>query len=156
MSAGAYAALIDDELLLDDGPCLEILNAGAGHLKVSFAKGDPVERERARRLVTDMLKAGYAIFVEVKGQLRPVRKFDPKTDEYLIDQVGALPEALPEKLEERLRAEEALANLKAPSNCTCGRPLHHRGRCKGKKVGPYARVPMTSTRATAVGRTAGG
>ena len=155
MSAGAYAALIDDELL-DDGPCLEILNAGAGHLKITFAKDDPVERERARRMIVDMLAAGYAIFVHVKDRLVPVRKFDPKRDVYLIDQIGTLPKGLPDALEQKLRADEASADLKGAARCACGKPLHHRGRCTGTKGARYTSVPMASTRATAVGRTAGG
>jgi hypothetical protein len=158
-----YGALLDDEQLLDEGPCLEILNAGAGHLKVSFAKDDAPQVERARRLITDMLRAGYAIFVEVDGQMVPVRAFDPATDEYLIDQVGALASAPAEEpvveekdgfvvTDRRRSSEEA----PAPTTCACGKPARHRGRCKGKKAGVYSRMPMATSRATAVGRTAGG
>lgn len=66
-----------------------ILNVGAGDTKLSFDPAKPAERRRAAKVVGDMLKRGYAIFVEVgkdkKGPLyRRAEAFDQETCEYLI------------------------------------------------------------------------
>jgi hypothetical protein len=64
---------------------LDVLNCCAGHMSFSFDNGDPLELERAKRVVTDMLKRGYALFIEDKdGKLAKVKKFDPKRAEYII------------------------------------------------------------------------
>lgn len=63
---------------------VDILNCGAGHLRFSFSD-DPIETERASRVVQDMLKRGYALFVDSgNGKLRKVKTFDPKKLEYII------------------------------------------------------------------------
>ena len=111
-----------------------ILNVGAGDTKLSFDPKKPAERERAAKVVEDMLKRGYAILVQVgtrKGKplYQRAEAFDPKTCEYII--VGA-----PEDAE----IEDPAPSKPAP------RP---RGR-------PRKRLPAETTRATAVARSAGG
>lgn len=74
---------------------LGILNVGAGDTKLTFDKSKPEERKRAAAIVTDMLKRGFAILVQVgekNGEplYQRAKAFDPKTCEYLI--VG-MPEA---------------------------------------------------------------
>jgi hypothetical protein len=68
---------------------LSILNVGEGDTKLSFDPDKPVERERASRIVTDMLKRGYAILIQVGEKdgeplYQRAKGFDPKTCEYLI------------------------------------------------------------------------
>lgn len=109
-----------------------ILNVGAGDTKLSFDPKKPAEVKRARKVVTDMLRSGYAILVQVgvqKGEpiYRRAKAFDPKTDEYII--IGA-----PED-EEEPQAE---------------------GRGKARKTTGARRVKAGETRAIAVARTAGG
>jgi hypothetical protein len=75
-----------------------ILNVGAGDTKLSFDPAKPAERKRAAKVVSDMLKRGYAILVQVgkddKGPLyRRAEAFDAKTCEYII--VGTPEEAAP-------------------------------------------------------------
>lgn len=69
---------------------LGILNVGAGDTKLSFDPSKPEERERAARIVTDMLKRGFALLIEA-GQDdagRPLYRradgFDEATCEYII------------------------------------------------------------------------
>ena len=69
------------------GGCLEILNVGAGHLKIEFNKANPAERERAKSMVQDMIRRGYAIFVERGDKLVRVRAFDARRSEYIIKDV---------------------------------------------------------------------
>lgn len=111
---------------------LEILNVGAGHLTLTVTAGDAIEVERARRIIEDMLRRGYAIFVETKQGLKPVRKFDPKRMVYLID--------------DTMQTTPAEPHLSSSPSKT--------GR-RGRKP-RYREVPVSKSRTTAVGRTAGG
>lgn len=128
-----------DGAVSDKAGVLEVLNVGSGHLTLTFNKDDRPELERAKRVVSEMLARGYAIFVEIAGQLRPVRRFDAKTATYYITDVG----------------KPSLVNPPvegAPPGCRrCGRP-RHKGRCRKAEIA----VPMVQARATAVGRSAGG
>jgi hypothetical protein len=72
---------------------VDILNTGAGHMQLRFDKSDPIEADRARRVVTDMLRKGFALFVEI-GELEPgrpnmvrVEAFDAERDVYVIADV---------------------------------------------------------------------
>ena len=95
----------NDENIL---PGLDVLNTGYGDFELSFDPNKPDEVQKAKETITDMLKRGYAIFVQQGQETFRVRKFDVNKNVYII---GSTP------------AEE---------------------------------VPMADTRATAVGRSAGG
>lgn len=110
---------------------LSILNVGFGDTKLTFDPKKPEERKRAAAAVTDMLKRGFAILVQVgtrKGKplYQRAEAFDPKTCEYII--VGAPDDA----------------QDKEPA------PKRRRGRP------PKTRVNAQSAPAVAVGRSAGG
>lgn len=65
-------------------PCVEVLNAADGHLTVKVGK-DPKEHDQAKKVIGDMLKRGYAIFVELEdGTTARVKKFDAKHEEYIV------------------------------------------------------------------------
>lgn len=111
-------------------PGVSILNVGEGDTKLSFDPAKPVERERASTIVSDMLRRGYAILVQVgEKDGEPIYKrakaFDPKTCEYLIDGLSAQEEA---EITDRMA-----------------------GKKRGRK-----RVAAASTSAVAVARTARG
>lgn len=106
-----------------------VLNVGAGDLKLSFDKAVPAERKKAKSVVQDMLRRGYAILVQVDVKdgepvYQRVKAFDPETCEYLV--VG-----LPEK-------PAAARPAKAP------------------KADRTVRIPAERTRTVAVARSAGG
>lgn len=66
--------------------CLDILSVGRGHLKLTFAEGDDVEIEKAKRVIEDMIKRGFAIFVETEdGGTKRVKRFNKKNFTYIID-----------------------------------------------------------------------
>jgi len=111
---------------------LDILNCGAGDLEIRFTKDDPIEIERASRIITDMLRRGYSLFVPGDdGRLVRVQKFDPKQMTYTIacGPTNEMPEV------------ETVSDS-APTPKKRGRPAKT--------------VHMASTKATCVGRTAGG
>lgn len=70
---------------------ISVLNVGAGDLKITFDKDNPLETVRAQRVVKDMLARGYAIFIEVglneDGKTKRysrVYSFVENTNEYVI------------------------------------------------------------------------
>lgn len=116
---------------------LGILNVGAGDTKLSFDPANPGEVQRAARIVTDMIRRGFAILVEVgrddKGPMyRRALDFDPATAEYIIAGDPATKEDI---------------DVKEPASP----PARSR-----KAKASTARVPARSTNAVAVARTAGG
>jgi hypothetical protein len=97
---------------------LDVLSVGHGHLEIKFDESDKDEVEKAKKIITDMIKRGFAIFVHTDdGGTKRVKRFNAKTNCYIIDDTPP----------------------DAPA-----------GTSKEKEV------PTTSSRATAVGRTAGG
>lgn len=135
---------------------LGILNVGAGDTKISFDKSNPAERARAGRIVADMLRRGFAIFIEVgvrdgKPLYQRAEAFDPETSEYLIagdppadpgpdSDDRAAPAPIPEVPDEK----EATPPARAPRG----------GKAKGRA--PRRRVAAEKTRGVAVAPSAGG
>lgn len=107
---------------------LEVLSIGKGDLKLTVDGSNPQELEKGRRLIEEMLRKGYGIYVETdKGPMR-VKRFNPKRMTYLIvDEPD--PEAAPVPPAPAKRA--------------------------GKRAA-YREVPVAGSRSTAVGRSAGG
>lgn len=106
--------------------CLDVLNVGSGHLKFAFDKDDAAEVDKAKKVITDMLKRGYMIFVKDGGEQKRVRKFDAAHEEYILEEPEVIPEPEPVVAERR------------------------RGRPSGRRVG------MRGAHATGIGPTAGG
>lgn len=108
---------------------LDILNCGEGHLEIHFDEKDVIELERAKRIIGDMLKRGYALFIHGKDDaLIRVKRFLPKAGLYIIADGPTIP----------AEAETFTAQS---------------GLTLRKKV---AKVPMHKAKATVVGRSAGG
>lgn len=118
-------------------PGLDILNTGHGHMEISFDKGDPMELERAKRIIADMLRRGYVLFIEGEDKaLIRVEHFDPEKGVYII---ADGPLYAGDQAEVVTHAESVPATPRRR-----GRPP--------KSVA----VPMEKVRATAIGRSAGG
>jgi hypothetical protein len=114
---------------------IEILNVSDGDTKISFDTNNPADIERARKIIPDMLKRGYALFVEVNGQLERVESFDPATSEYIV--------RMPWEAEWEGKLEKPAEELPASD-------------AKGKKKERKVRLPMKTNKVTAIGRSAGG
>ena len=110
-------------------------------MKIIFSKDDPIELDRAKRAVTDMLKRGFVLFVHGEGkEMYRVLEFDPAKEEYVIADVPCATSEEPVAAKEPSDAPEPAAEPTATA----------RGRA-GKK-----RVPMSGAKVTSVGRSAGG
>lgn len=132
---------------------VEILSVGEGDTKLSFDKNNPAERERAKRIVTDMLRRGYAILVQVGGTdteplYRRAREFDQETCEYIV--AGGPEDSID------LSAEKPGADAEAPFGRKAdGAPRKRPGPQKGRPYGGR-RIAADKTRTVAVARVAGG
>lgn len=121
---------------------LAILNVSAGDTKLTFDPGNKGETRRACAVVTDMLRRGFCVLVEVgKNEQGPlyqrVKAFDPLTAEYII--AGEPPEQ-----------EEQPAHVEAPSSPP---PSRARGR---KASATVQRIDARKSSAVAIAPTAGG
>jgi hypothetical protein len=72
-----------------DKPGIDILNTGYGDVELRFDADSPADVEKAKQTITDMLKQGYAIFVEHDGKTKRVRKFDVDKNVYIIGSTPA-------------------------------------------------------------------
>lgn len=118
---------------------LAVLNVGEGDMKFSFDADDVQEVARAERIVTDMLRRGYALFAEVNGKLVRLKSFDAKTASYIVAD-GPTAAAQPVEVEEVGEVPEPEVE---PTKKKRGRPTK-------------TEVPMKGTKVTSVPRTAGG
>lgn len=115
---------------------LEVLSIGHGDMKVTLDTSKPREVEAARKLIEEMLRKGYSIFVETDGGPIKVREFNPTTMAYVIVDDGEVvdePDPEPEREKPSKRAPGAR-----------------------KRAARTREVPVAGSKATAVGRTSGG
>lgn len=120
---------------------LGILNVGVGDTKLTFDPSKPGETANASRIVKDMIRRGFAIFIEVGSNDRgPIYQrahdFDEATSEYIV--VGT-----PEEVEQ-------VNDQEPPST-----PRPRRQGAPRSKPEPR-RIAANSTKGVAVARTAGG
>lgn len=121
-------------------PGIDILNCGSGHTEIRFTGENAMEVERAKRVIQDMLRRGYVLFIEGDDKaLIRVEAFDPKKNVYIIGDgplyAGDTQAAAPEE------------TIEPPTPATKAR----RGPGRGKRE-----IPVGGARATAIGRSAGG
>jgi spore germination protein YaaH len=70
-------------------PGLDVLNTGYGDFELRFDPNKPDEVQKAKETITDMLKRGYAIFVQQGQETFRVRKFDVNKNVYIIGSTPA-------------------------------------------------------------------
>lgn len=124
-----------------------ILNVGAGDTKLSFDKSNPQERERAAKIVADMLKRGYALLVQVGEKdgepiYQRAKAFDPETCEYIV------PGGPDDAVDIGAPAVEVGNGVSKKTSKAAG--------ARSVKTGKTRRIDAGSTHAVGVARTAGG
>ncbi len=131
-----------------------ILNVGAGDTKLVFDKDDPAECIRAARIVTDMLRRGYALLVEVtmpggEKKFQRVTEFREDTCEYVIADFDPVTAGNADKAEapHEHATEQAATAGDGAANEESRAPKQRR---------PRRVIPASESRAVAIGRTAGG
>lgn len=143
-----------------------ILNVGAGDIRISFDPKNPAEVIRAKRIVKDMLRGGYALLVEVeKGVYQRALDFDEERCEYVIadydpTQGGVAEQRLARaesgRPEPGLKDAVVEVKLKGKCECGCGRTVTKPGNRYIHGHHHRKRVPAAKARAVAVSRSAGG
>lgn len=137
-----------------------VLNVGAGDTKLTFDKNNPAECIRSARIVTDMLRRGYALLVEVERNgekaYERVRAFDPETCSYIIADFDPITAAAAD-------AAEQPGETISEENQSQDPPTHDPKNAdrKGKALGPYRKrgttaIHASTTTGVAVARSAGG
>ncbi len=144
---------------------VDCLNTGRGHLQLSFNSADPIEVDRARRAVIQMLQSGYALFVHGEGDtLHRVKRFDATKDSYVIADIPITDE------NDSAAGEWWAEHQDDPSGQGAAvdvpQPMSNSGQTaeipppkvqrRGRKGKPHKLVPAKSAKVTAVGRSAGG
>lgn len=142
---------------------VNILNVGEGDIKLSFDKANPAEVIRASRIVTDMLKRGYALLVAVPpapgnddgGKPVYIRAhgFDQNTNEYIIADFD--PSVAQETNTDEEDNQENEASSSSSQEATEDNIPARKPRGRPPKV-TTTRVLASTTSAIAVPRTAGG
>ncbi len=132
------------------GGVLEILNVQGGDVKITFDKGNAGEVIRTKRIIQDMLRRGYALVVEVEREgkmaYERVQEFDSERGEYIIADFDSLEAAKADACAPPVPREP----IKVPTRGGEDAPVRRRGRPPGK------RLAMETTKATGIGRSAGG
>lgn len=130
---------------------LNILNVSAGDITISFDTKDAAEAIRAKRIIEDMLKRGYALLVkDSDGAFVRALGFDSEKGEYIIADYAPTENNTKEtknyeQIEEPTKEEtESTTWIKKGAE----QPKPKRGRQK--------RVGMETTTTFAVARSAGG
>lgn len=98
-----------------------ILNCAAGDTKISFDPAKPEDAERARDIVVDMLRRGYAVMVKEGDAWMRVEAFDPEKSEYLVGEKSR-PRTRRAKFRRRVPAASARAVSVGPTaggGCGC-------------------------------------
>lgn len=123
---------------------LSILNVYEGDVKITFDTTNAAEAIRAGRIITDMLRRGYALLIEVDGAYQRAIDFDEKVGEYVIADFDPsyrqTTKGEGSDNEEENEEIEAAAAQEAP----------------GKRRGRRRRISMDAADAVAVARSAGG
>lgn len=144
---------------------LDVLAVGRGHLKLTITDRNPVEVEKARRVIEDMIARRFAIFIEHEdGTTSRVKAFDADAMTYIIDDtMDTVPAAdAPDRTVDTATKDLVCAACGTSYDKRPG-PGAQPKRCPaciaaGRKAPPPGRraVPVSQARATGVGRTAGG
>lgn len=136
---------------------LGILSVGVGDIKLSFDPANPAERIRAARIVTDMIRRGYALLVQTGADAdgRPLYAralgFDEERCEYIVadfDPMQAL-ETSPHQTTAISESQHAETKEPVPADAPTSAEAPRRGRRR-------KRLDAASTSGIAVARTAGG
>jgi hypothetical protein len=119
---------------------LRCLNVAGGDIKISFDTNNAGEAIRAKRIITEMMKRGYALLIEGKGgKYQRAKGFDAKVGEYIIADYDPTVEVEEEENEQSTETKTENTHRRNPE-------LRPRDK----------RVPMEKTKAVAVAPSSGG
>ncbi len=123
---------------------IDILNCGTGHSEVKVDTSDPIALARSERIIQDMLRRGYVLFITGKdNELIRVEKFNAENHTYIIGDLGEPPRISEPEPERR--------------NPLCGEVVPSPGKpARGRPKKGTKEIPIGDAHVTAIARTAGG
>lgn len=125
---------------------LSILNVGEGDMKITFDRANAPETIRAKRIIKDMIRRGYALLVQQEdGTYLRAKDFDDKTGEYLIADFD------PNGDDEDEHAKDSETKADDAASATAEATTKRRGRRPAVR-----RVPIEKASGVAIARSAGG
>ena len=139
-----------------------ILNVGAGDTKLVFDKNNPMESARSARIVADMLKRGYVLFIETgkdaagNPSYQRVLEFKEDVCEYIIADLAAPVEQEKPDHEQSAEATSGEGSEEGPGEWPRAAPARASIPKAGKGGRPRKAVDAGDTRGIAVARSAGG
>lgn len=136
-----------------------ILNVGAGDTKLTFDKANPAELIRSGRIVTDMLRRGYALLIEIPDgnggvTYARVHEFQADVSEYIIADFDPITAALKDDAE-NAKSQEVETTAPSGAGDEARREKLEPKAKRGIKAG-YRAVDASTTSGLAVARSAGG
>lgn len=138
-----------------------ILNVGCGDTKLTFDKNDPAECIRAARIVTDMLRRGYALLVEVEQsdgtkKYQRVLEFKEDTCEYIIADFDPVQASRVDGVDKIMETTGEQAGETAPASGTAQNDAGATAERPKLKRGGRRAIPASGASGVAVARSAGG
>ncbi len=133
---------------------LSCLNVAGGDIAISFDTKDQQEAIRAKRIIKDMMKRGYALLVKMPdGTYQRALEFDEQAGEYIIaDHDPDEAERPAVKMEEITQGE---VTLKDGKEAAAGAEEASERGARKRKAG-RRRLAMETSSAVGVARSAGG
>lgn len=68
---------------------IDVLNTGAGDVKLLFNSQSTADMGLAASTINDMLRRGYALMTEVNGEYSRIEAFDPAKCVYIVNSAPA-------------------------------------------------------------------
>lgn len=125
-----------------------VLNVGAGDVRLSFNHHDKSEKAKALRMLKDMIRRGYAVLIQLEdGSYTRAIEVDATRGTYVIQEPDS------DVVIDVEREQKALP----PATGLDEVPLKkRRGRPPGKRGAQRRHVPIATSHAVGVARSAGG
>lgn len=133
---------------------LSILNVYEGDVKIVFDKDNPAEAIRARRIILDCIRRGYALLIEVDGAYQRAVDFDEKVGEYIIADFD--PTYKPQFPRLKEESQEVTGDDEREEQGEEQKEPEAEEATTKKRGRPRKRIPMEAANAVAVARSAGG
>ena len=132
---------------------LSILNVYEGDVKITFDKSNPAETIRARRVIKDCIRRGYALLIEIDGAYQRALDFNEEVGEYIVADLDAsyMPDPKAARQLAELLPNEELEDAEAEASPEEANPPTNSKRKTGRRA-----VKMESVNAVAIARSAGG
>lgn len=134
---------------------LSCLNVSGGDITIEFDTADASEAIRAKRMITDMLRRGYALLIEVDGKFTRCLEFKEDVGTYVVADFDPVIAEKEDSKDDSLQTTTDVTETTADSvqDADTSTAPKKRGRPSKQKT---AEIPMAKAKARAVAPSSGG